>query len=330
MTKDDILRLLTISKSAFVSGEKLALKLNITRAAVWKHIKALEQEGYEIEAVPSKGYRLMSIPDAINLRDIEAAVKTKMIGRKVHLLAEVESTNSAAVEMAAAGAPEGTIVAAEVQTGGKGRLGRTWISPKGNLYLSVILRPKIAPNKAPLVTLMGAVAVVSAIRKQTEVHAQIKWPNDIFSGERKIGGLLTEMRAEPDQVRHIVLGIGLNVNMNAASLPPAVASLATTLSAETGSPVNRTGLLVEIASELDRWYQTFLKNDAEILRAWEAMNMTIGRQVTVSSANETIQGTAEAIDHDGRLVIRTIDGALQAVAAGDVTLVKRGTDTETL
>ncbi len=323
MKRDDILRLLLSAKTGYVSGARLAQKLNISRAAVWKHIKALELEGYEIEAVPSKGYRIMSIPDAINLRDLEAAVKTKVVGRKVHLLPEVESTNSAAAGMASAGAPEGTIVAAEVQTGGKGRLGRTWISPKGNLYLSVVLRPKIAPNKAPLITLMGAVAVVSAIRKQTAVHARIKWPNDIFAGERKVGGLLTEMSAEPDQVRHIVLGIGLNVNMDAASLPPAVASLATTLSAETGSPVNRTSLLAEIASELDRWYQTFLKNDAEVLRAWESMNMTIGRQVTVSSANETLQGTAEAIDHEGRLVIRTGDNALKAVAAGDVTIVKK-------
>jgi BirA family biotin operon repressor/biotin-[acetyl-CoA-carboxylase] ligase len=323
MIKEDILRLLMQSTSGHVSGGELAKRLKVSRTAIWKHIKALEDDGYGIAAVPSKGYRLMTIPDKLILHDIEGDLSTKIVGRNIHLLAEVPSTNSRAMEAAQEGAADGTVVIAETQTGGKGRLGRTWVSPKGNLYLSVILRPPIPPHKAPLLTLMGAVAAASAIRKQLDVRAEIKWPNDIFVAGRKLGGLLTEMSAEPDRVRFIVLGIGLNVNMELAELPPEIRSLSTTLSAEAGGPVPRTELLRRVLVELDRWYQVFLRNEALVLREWETLNMTLGKRVTVVGLGETSEGTAQGIDHDGRLILKLDDGSLRQVAAGDVTIVKK-------
>lgn len=322
MLKDDILRLLMKSTSGFVSGGELAERFKISRTAIWKHIKALEREGYNIEAIPSKGYRLVTAPDTIILDEVRHGLKPMVIGRDIHLHAELESTNTHAMELANKGAPEGTVVIAETQTGGKGRLGRTWISPKGNLYLSVILRPKIPTHKAPLITLMGAVAVVSAIRKQLELNAGIKWPNDIFLSGKKAGGLLTEMSAEPDRVKHIVLGIGLDVNMDLAELPAEIRPVSTTLAAEAGEKMDRSLLLRRMLSELDRWYHTFLTNEAAVPAEWEAFNVTLGNRVAVSGLGETIEGLAQGIDNEGRLILKLDNGSLRVVTAGDVTLLK--------
>lgn len=324
MMKDKILKLLLSSKTGYVSGGELAKKLNVSRTAVWKHIKALEGEGVRIEAVPSKGYRLMTTPDVILLNDVRQGLKTSIIGKDIRLLPEVESTNTLAVEMAQKGAPEGTVIAAEKQTGGKGRLGRTWISPRGNLYLSVVLRPDIPPHKAPLITLMGAVAAASAIRKQFSLQAGIKWPNDIFIAGKKAGGLLTEMSAEPDRVKHVVLGIGIDVNMDLKELPEDVRRLSTTLSAAAGEKIDRTLLLQSIITELDRWYQLFLKNEAAVLKEWEEFNVTLGKRVAVVSGVGVVhEGMAQGIDNEGRLILKLDDGSLHVVAAGDVTILKK-------
>jgi BirA family biotin operon repressor/biotin-[acetyl-CoA-carboxylase] ligase len=214
-------------------------------------------------------------------------------------------------------------VIAETQTGGKGRLGRKWISPKGNLYLSVILRPNIPTYKAPLITLMGAVAVASAIRRTCGVQAAIKWPNDILISGKKVAGLLTEMSAEPDRIKHIALGIGVDVNMALGELPLDIRALTTTLAAQAGRKIDRTALLRQILIDLEHWYRVFLHNDADVLREWEQLNMTIGKRVAVSGLGETLEGLAQGIDSEGRLIIRFNDGSVKTVAAGDVTILKR-------
>ena len=246
MSKEKILQLLRSSKTGFVSGTDLAIRLGISRTMVWKHIKTLEHEGFGIEAVPSQGYRITTAPDTLRQGDIKQGLKTRIIGKDIRLFQEVVSTNTLAMEAASQGAPEGTVIIAETQTGGKGRLGRTWISPRGNLYLSVILRPQIPTHKAPLITLVGAVAVASAIRKHCSVPAAIKWPNDILISGKKVAGLLTEMSAEPDRIRHIALGIGVDVNMELQELPLDVRMHATTLAAEAGAKIDRKLLVQEI------------------------------------------------------------------------------------
>jgi BirA family biotin operon repressor/biotin-[acetyl-CoA-carboxylase] ligase len=323
MYKDKILKLLRSSKTGFLSGEALASKLGISRTMVWKHIKALEREGFGIDAVPSLGYRITSVPDILRRSDIEQKLKTKIIGKDIHLLSEVASTNTLAMEMASKGAPEGTVVIAETQTGGKGRLGRKWISPRGNLYLSVILRPDIPTHKAPLITLMGAVALASVIRTQCKVQATIKWPNDILISGKKVAGLLTEMSAEPDRIKHIALGIGVDVNMALDELPSDIRALTTTLACEAGEKIDRTSLLRQLFIDLDHWYQIFLKSHASVLMEWEKLNMTVGNRVAVGGLGETLEGLAQGIDSEGRLIIRLDDGAIRTVAAGDVTILKR-------
>ena len=215
------------------------------------------------------------------------------------------------------------MVIAETQTGGKGRLGRKWISPKGNLYLSVILRPDIPIHKAPLITLTGAVAVASAIRTACGLEAGIKWPNDILISGKKVSGLLTEMSAEQDRIRHIVLGIGVDVNMELDELPPEVRSHTTTLAEEAGAKIDRTRLLQQVLRDLEHWYRKFLTNDADVLEEWKRLNTTIGNRVTVSGAGETLEGLAQGVDSDGRLIVRLDDGTIRTVAAGDVTIRKR-------
>ena len=320
MYKDKILNLLRLSRAGFLSGEELAKKIGISRTMVWKHIKSLEFEGFVIEAVPSRGYQISSEPDILRKSDLVRGLKTKIIGRKIQLLSQVVSTNTLAMEMASKGMPEGMVVIAETQTGGKGRLNRKWISPKGNLYLSVILRPNIPIHKAPLITLMGAVAVASAIRTVCNVQAAIKWPNDIHLRGKKVSGLLTEMSAEQDRIRHIVLGIGINVNMEIDALPAGIREIATTLAVEAGHSIDRTILLHQLFQGLEHWYQEFLTNAAGVLTEWERLNVTIGNRVMVSSLGEMLEGLAQGIDSEGRLIIKQEDGSIRQISAGDVTL----------
>ncbi len=324
MKKDDILQHLRASRTGYVSGAELAAAMGVSRTAVWKHIKALVREGYVIEAVPSKGYRLTSAPDVILVREVRKGLDTRTIGRGdiVHY-AEISSTNTLAMDLAQKGSADGTVVIAETQAGGKGRLGRTWISPRGNLYLSVILRPAVPVHKAPLITLMGAVAVAAAIREHLGVPAGIKWPNDILVSGKKVSGLLTEMSAEPDRIRHIVLGIGVNVNMDVAELPPEVRKTSTTLAAVTGKHVDRNRLLKAVLARLDRWYHRFLKNEAEVLKAWEGMNVTLGNRVAVTGTGARLEGLAHSVDAEGRLILKLDDDTLRQVAAGDVTIIKQ-------
>ncbi len=322
MYKDRILKLLR-AKDGYVSGQELAVRMGISRTMVWKHIRTLEREGFGIEAVPSRGYRITSSPDLLRVDDIRTGLRTRTVGKAVHLLQETGSTNTVAMELAAGGAQEGTVVIAEAQTAGRGRLGRKWISPKGNLYLSVIFRPAVPVYKAPLITLMGAVAAATAIRSFCKLPAVIKWPNDIQLSSKKAGGLLTEMSAEPDRIRHIVLGIGLDVNMDPAALPPDVRSISTTVAAEVGERIDRTGLLRELLRELDRWYAVFRDKSGAVLDEWRALNCTLGSRVSVNEAGMSFTGEARDIDIEGRLLVRLDDGTDRTVNAGDVTLLRR-------
>lgn len=320
MFKDKILNLLRTSHNGFLSGEELARKCGISRTMVWKHIKALETEGYGIEAVPSQGYRIISEPDIIRRADLLRGLKANVIGKELQLLQQTGSTNTLAMELASHGAREGTVIVAETQNAGKGRLGRTWVSPKGNLYFSVILRPNIPLQKAPLLTLLAAVSIASVLKKACGIPAGIKWPNDILVQGKKISGILLEMSADQDGVRHVVLGIGINVNMDRASLPPQIRDSVTTLAEEKERKQDRTLLLRTIFEQLNRSYAAFLHGPESILEEWRELNVTIGKNVAVRSMEELIEGEAVDIDQEGRLLIRMADGMVRSIASGDVSL----------
>jgi len=260
-------------------------------------------------------------PD-LSVEHINIALRgsTARIGREVVFLESVDSTNTFAARLAGEGGAEGTVVLADAQTGGKGRFGRTWLSPPGrNLYMSIIVRPVMLPGEAAVLTLMSAVACVSAIKKLTTVPVSIKWPNDILVSGRKLGGILTEIRADMDKIFHAVIGIGINVNLTTDDMPDDLKLIATSIKQETGTSFPRTLLAVGVLKEMDRWYGMFLeKGKKPVLLRWKELTSTIGQTVQVRSGAETITGIAEGIDDDGMLLIRLPGGPVKRVSSGEV------------
>jgi BirA family biotin operon repressor/biotin-[acetyl-CoA-carboxylase] ligase len=325
MTFDEkILKLLRENRGEYISGAEIGKKLELSRTAVWKHIGNLRKAGYEIEAVPALGYRLLSSPDLLTPAEIGAGLKTRYIGKRIHAFSITDSTNVKAFELALHGAPEGTVVVAEGQRKGKGRLGRHWESPKGvNIYTSIILRPKMAPSLASQITMLAAVATARAIEKTARILPDIKWPNDVLIRNRKAAGILTEIDSEADIVNFIVLGIGIDVNMEPSALPPDVAKVATSLKNETGRAFERVPIVQELYRQLERWYDIFKKEGfGPIITEWERLSIMAGKHVKVSFLKETREGIALGLDTDGALLLRLPTGKIERVVAGDVTMVR--------
>ncbi len=322
-TGEKILALLLEHRDSFVSGEELSRSLEISRSAVWKQINTLRELGYGIAAEPSKGYRLTSSPDSLLPAEIRQGLGTSVIGSKIVCLQETGSTNTVAFRMAEEGAPEGTTVVADCQTGGKGRLGRVWASPPGvNLYCSVVLRPSIQPMAASQLTFLSVVALARAIEQLTPLSPRIKWPNDILIGGKKVAGLLNEMSAETDKVNFVVLGIGVNLNMSADQFPADLRHPATSLFLESGTRVRRTEFTRSLLRELDGLYGTFLREGyGPVRREWLERSRLAGERVTVSDAGRETAGTVRGIDEYGALLLETDDGSTVQVLAGDVRLV---------
>lgn len=305
-----------------VSGEELSRLLGISRTAVWKHVGALRKLGYRFEAGPSRGYLLTSVPDILHPSGITAGLNTRRIGRSVVCLAETPSTNTYAFRLAEEGEPEGTVIAAESQSAGKGRMGRLWSSPSGvNLYCSIILRPRIAPVNASQITFLSAVAAARAIRLVTPLQPAIKWPNDILINGKKVAGLLNELSAETDGVNFLVLGIGINVNMRSEQFPSDLRHPATSLFIEGGVEVDRTLVLRTLLAELDRLYGLYLDEGYEpVRREWLELCNVMQRRVRVSDNDAGFTGVAVGIDEYGALFVRRDDGREERVLSGDVTL----------
>lgn len=249
-TKEKILGFLR-NNSGYVSGEELSERLDVSRTAVWKNINALRSSGYEIESVTNRGYRLISRPDLLTKEEITAGLSTAFLAKEIYYQESVDSTNEEAKRQAMHGAPNGSLFIAEEQTGGKGRLGRIWRSPRGSgLWFSILLRPSSLPEQIASLTLLAGLAVCTAIRSKTGCTAMIKWPNDVVIGSKKVCGILTEMAAEIDRVDYVIMGIGINVNNE--SFPEELQIKGTSLYLETGASVARAELLCEILKELER------------------------------------------------------------------------------
>lgn len=320
--KRAILRLLKESRPEYVSGEDICKKFNVTRTAVWKHIQALREDGYEIEARPRAGYSLLSVPDRLYAEEILDGLSSKFFGREVHYCDSVSSTNDVARELASQGARDGSLVVAEEQTGGKGRLGRQWHSPKyKGICFSVLLYPPVNPSEAAQMTMVTAVALALAVRKKTGVPVGIKWPNDLLVGGRKLCGILTEMSAELDRIDYLVVGSGLNVNQGLDEFPEEVRDMATSLKVETGFDIARVSLLQAILEEYERWYMVWLEQGfSAILTKWKEMSVSLHCPVRIHTLNKSWEGWAEDVDADGALLLRLPDGGLQRLIAGDVSL----------
>jgi BirA family transcriptional regulator, biotin operon repressor / biotin---[acetyl-CoA-carboxylase] ligase len=309
-----------------VSGAELSQKLHVTRAAIWAHIEELRQLGYDIEAGPHFGYRLVSAPDALHADDLLARLgKMKVVGRDIRVFQETTSTNDIAEKLARDGVKEGAVVFAESQTRGRGRLGRKWISPaQKGLWFSVLLRPDLRPQETTRLTVVSATALARAVHSETGLNPEIKWPNDILIHGRKVAGILTELSAELDHVKYVILGIGVDVNLSAAEFPAELRKTATSLRIETGRAVSRAGLAVAILRELDQDYARLAIGDfAAVADEWEQRCTTLGRDVAIHVGNRQIRGRAESLDDDGALLLRTEHGHIERVTGGDVTLEKQ-------
>jgi len=317
-TADRILSLLYESNAPFISGEELSRSLDVSRSAVWKQIKALRAAGFMISAEPSRGYRLISSPDRLIASLLAHLLKSGLIGKKITTFQETVSTNAVAFRMAEDGAEEGSVVIADSQTGGKGRLGRTWSSPAGvNLYCSVILRPPIQPVAAPQLTFLSVIAVARAIEQLLPIQTRIKWPNDILVDGKKVAGLLNEMSAETDKVNFVILGIGVNLNMTQEQFPDNLRHPATSLYIETGVKVDRTSFARVLLQELDSLYATFLSEGyAPARREWLERSRLAGAMVTVTDNNVVRSGRVTGIDEYGALLL---DSGEQ-ILSGDVVI----------
>lgn len=318
-----MLELFRARDGGLLSGEELAGALCVSRTAVWKHVKNLRAKGYCIESVPSRGYRFHSFPDVLCEADLSYGLRPKRIGRKIVCVEETDSTNQLAFRAAEEGAEDGTVVLADFQTGGKGRLGRRWESPPGvNVYCSVILRPPILPLNAPQLTFLSAVVVARTIEESTSLSPRIKWPNDILINGRKVAGLLNEMSAETDTIHWLVLGIGVNINMSREQFPDDLRYPATSLLLENGSPVSRVTFTRSLISLLDALYDVFIINGFDPIREeWLARSTIQGKKVRVATGERDVEGTVTGIDPDGALILSLSDGVLHRVLAGDVTIM---------
>jgi len=308
------------NSDSYISGEDLSRIFDISRAGIWKHIQELRREGYEIDAVPHLGYRLKNAPDKLLPDEIKFGLDTKIIGKNIYHYEIVNSIMDIAFNLAMDSSPEGTVVCAESQHRGRGRLGRGWFSPKSKgIYLSIVLRPTFEPSQTPKLTLLAAVAVAEAIRENTGINCQIKWPNDILVNEKKLGGILTELNAEMDRTKFVILGIGINVNTKKASLPPK----ATSLKEEKKETVSRVELTREILKQIDSFYSLFQKEGfSPIVKKWKHLSSTLGKRVKVTSQNKQVEGEALDIDKDGSLLIRKDSGFIEKIYAGDLARLR--------
>jgi BirA family biotin operon repressor/biotin-[acetyl-CoA-carboxylase] ligase len=320
MMDEEILRLLRTHPSDFVSGEEISRLLKLSRTAIWKRVRSLRTLGYVIEALPRRGYRLIQSPDLLLPSEIDPLLRTEWMGKKVHYFNSVDSTNSTAYQLALDGAKEGEVVIGESQEKGRGRLGRQWVSPPFlNLYLSVVLRPKIPPHQASLITFMAAVAAAETIERHSGLIPSIKWPNDLLLREKKVAGLLNEIPSETDRIHFIILGMGVNLNMDAKEFPKDIRTQATSLKAEKGRPVSRKAFAALLLEELERWYDIFLKEGGTpVLKAWRDRAQIQGKEVRVTSFDDVRIGRAVDVDSDGALILETRGGERKRIVAGDV------------
>jgi BirA family biotin operon repressor/biotin-[acetyl-CoA-carboxylase] ligase len=301
-----------------LSGEVLAAQLGLSRAAVWKRINRLKALGYAIEGSPRRGYLLLAATEKLLPEEITLGLRTHRLLGPVHHFDALASTNDLAKELAIRGAPEGTLVVAESQTRGRGRLGRQWDSPPGTgLYVSLLLRPELPPTEMPQITLTTAVAVARAVSRVTGLTPGIKWPNDLLLNGKKLGGILTEMETESDQIRYLVVGLGLNVNNPA--FPEELAAIATSLALATGRSYSRVRLLQAWLEEFEELYGRFLAQEfAGILDEWRRLAVTLGQRVTVRQGPRTICGLALEVAPDGALLLETDSGVVVRVTSGEI------------
>lgn len=321
--KEDILRELINNKNRYLSGQDLSAKFGISRTAVWKHINKLKEEGYIIESVTNKGYVLIESPDKLHPVEIKELLNTKFIGKDIVYLDSVDSTNSYGKRLAESDFSDGTVIIAEEQTSGRGRLGRDWVSPKGKgIWMTIMLKPDIKPNLASQVTLIAAMAVLKAIKAVYDMDIMIKWPNDLVVNGKKVCGILAELGAEIERVNYLCVGIGINANLDESDFKNQALDMATSLKIAAGMEVERKKLIVRILDIFESYYSKFLeKGSIEfMIEEYKKYLVNMGKEVRLVAKNEEIHAITEDITSEGHLLVRLDDGTLKEISSGEVSV----------
>lgn len=318
--KEEILRLLR-SADGYISGQELCNRFGVSRTAVWKAINQLKEAGYEIEAQQNKGYRLMAAPDLMTEAEIKSLMHTEWVAKEVLYFDTIDSTNTKAQELAEKGYPSGTLVVADKQESGKGRRGRSWVSPSGTgIFMTLMIKPDINPNNASMLTLVAALAVAKAITSVTGEEALIKWPNDIVVNGKKVCGILTEMNAQFDYINHIVVGIGINVHNE--SFPEEISQMASSLMIEAGGKrFHRAQIIAETMSYFEQYYDIFLKTQdlSALVREYDELLVNRNKSVRVLDPKEPFDGKAMGITPKGELIVDTWESR-KLVSSGEVSV----------
>jgi BirA family transcriptional regulator, biotin operon repressor / biotin---[acetyl-CoA-carboxylase] ligase len=304
----------------FISGEKLAQNIGCSRTAIWKHIEDLKKDGFHVEAVRKKGYRLLEQSNKLSENEIYLGLETEEIGRSVYFFESVTSTQKVAKEYAMNGAKHGTLIVADEQTEGRGRMVRKWYSPKGTgIWASFILRPDIQIQHAPQLTLLSAVAVVQAIKKVTHITPEIKWPNDILISGRKVCGILTELQAEEDRIQSVILGIGINVNQDKNDFSAEIIKKATSLKIELGKTVNRSSLIQSLCYYIEQLLHLYISEGFTPIKSlWETCAVSIGKRISARTVKGTFDGVALGINNEGVLLLKQDNGDIVEIISADI------------
>lgn len=321
--KDRILKRFLLASGEPISGQHLAEELGISRTAVWKHLQSLQEEGYTFDTIKKKGYLLTNNPDRVDAASIASFLTTERFGQTIHYFEECATTQTIAHELARKGAQDGTVVIAETQTNGKGRMSRPWESTKGKgIWMTVIIKPDVLPHQAPQFTLVAAVSIVNAIKSlYSNFTPVIKWPNDILINGLKCTGILTEMIAEMDRVQALLIGIGINVNQQRDDFPEGLHAIATSLSIEEKSTLNRAELVGTILNYLEKYSELYVTQGfSPIKKLWEEASGTIGKQIKATTLTEVLQGKAIGITEAGVLEIQLENGEIRSIYSADIEL----------
>lgn len=317
--KEKILELLK-QADGYVSGQMICEQLSVSRTAVWKNINALKREGYQIDSVNNKGYRLISEPDLLNEMRIREYLQTKWLAKKIIYLPVTDSTNTQAKKMGEEGAEHGTLVVTQCQTAGRGRRGRSWESPEGNVYFTFLLRPEVEISRASMITLVAALAVAKAVDDVTGLDSKIKWPNDVVANGKKLCGILTESSSDLEYINYAVVGIGINVNQTA--FPKEIAETASSLLLEMGHTVNRGQLLGVFLNRFEQYYETFIQTEdmSGLKDVYNEKLVNCGREVKIIEKDRERVLKALGIDNDGGLVVENSEGERESIISGEVSV----------
>lgn len=318
--RSKILKMLRES-DGYISGQQLCEELGVSRTAVWKVVNQLKEAGYEVEAVRNRGYRIVSSPDAITAEELSSVIDSQWAAKKIYYFEETDSTNIRAKRLGDHGEPRGTLVVANQQNAGRGRRGRGWVSPEGcSIYMSLLLRPIFHPTKAPMLTLVMALAVAKGVNECTGLDVEIKWPNDIVINGKKLVGILTEMSTEVDYINHVVIGVGINVNME--RMPEELQEKATSLRIESGHTQKRSELIAEIMRQFERYYALFLETQdlRKIQDEYNELLVNRDEEVRVLGTKDEYNAYALGINQEGELLVKRQDGITEAIFAGEVSV----------